>query len=319
MKYKDYYQTLGVQRTASEAEIKAAYRKLARKYHPDVSKQGDAENRFKELGEAYAVLKDPEKRAAYDGVGDRLRDGQEFQAPPRRSRGSRGAAGAGATGAMPGADESFSDFFEAMFNQNRGARPDPRSAYEMAGEDHHAKVVIDLEDSYIGARRSIEMQAPAVDAKGRMTMQSRTLDVSIPKGIRAGQKLRLTGQGGASPNGGRAGDLYLEIAFRESSRFQVDDRDVTLELPVAPWELALGAQVTVPTPDGSVDMTIPPNSSNGQRLRLKGKGLPGKPPGEFYVKLMVVLPPADSAAVQSAYDALKQASRFDPRARFNAG
>ncbi|SDH35454.1 DnaJ C-terminal domain-containing protein [Paraburkholderia phenazinium] len=314
MKYKDYYAVLGLERSASQDEIKRAYRKLARKHHPDLNKQADAEERFKEVGEAYEVLKDPEKRAAYDRLGSEWQSGQEFQPPPNWDEGFefRGA-GEDAAG-----EANLNDFFEAMFGRGHGhgmhQRQGPAAA--MAGQDHHAKILIDLEDAYRGAQRAISLQMPVVDEQGHLTLQTRTLDVSLPKGIRAGQHLRLAGQGAPGMGGGPAGDLYLEIAFREHPRFRVDGRDVSLDLPVAPWEAALGAQVTVPTPDGSVEMTVPRNSQGGRRLRLKGKGIPGTPPGDLYVVLNIVLPPADTERAAAAYDVMRQAFNFDPRAHF---
>ena len=308
MKYKDYYAVLGLERTATQEDIKRSYRKLARKYHPDVSKHTDAEARFKELGEAYEVLKDPEKRAAYDRLGSDWRNGQDFQPPPNWDEGFE-FSGQG------GPQENLDDFFAAMFGGGHGAHAYAGSSPVM-GQDHHAKVLIDLEDAYRGAERSIVLQLPVVDAQGHVVLQSRTLNVSIPKGVRAGQHLRLAGQGGSGAVGGPAGDLYLEIAFREHPRFHVDGRDVSIDLPVAPWEAALGAQVTVTTPDGAVEMTVPKGSAGGRRLRLKGKGIPSKPPGDLYVVLHIVLPPADSEPARAAYEAMQKAFNFDPRARF---
>ncbi|APR38504.1 DnaJ C-terminal domain-containing protein [Paraburkholderia sp. SOS3] len=314
MKYKDYYATLGVERTAAQEDIKRAYRKLARKYHPDVSKDADAEDRFKELGEAYEVLKDPEKRAAYDRMGTHWHSGEEFQPPPNWDEGFefRGAGDEDATHA------GLDDFFEAMFG---GARTEHarRGSSRAMGQDHHAKVLIDLEDAYRGAQRTISLQLPVVDARGRVSLQSRTLNVSIPKGVRAGQHLRLAGQGGAAVGAGPAGDLYLEIAFREHPRFRIEGADVLLDLPVAPWEAALGARVTVPTPDGWVEMSVPKGSAGGTRMRLKGKGIPGNPPGDMYTILNIVLPPADSESAKAAYETMRKAFNFDPRARFMGG
>ncbi|WP_168788151.1 DnaJ C-terminal domain-containing protein [Paraburkholderia aromaticivorans] len=311
MKYKDYYETLGLERSASQEDVKRSYRKLARKYHPDLSEHTDAEDRFKELGEAYEVLKDPEKRAAYDRMGSEWRNGRDFQPPPNWDEGFefRGA------GNEAGEQADFHDLFEKMFGGARGAHRRQRP-FDVRGEDHHAKVLIDLEDSYRGAQRSISLQMPVIDAQGHVSLETRTLDVSIPKGIRAGQRLRLSGQGAAGATPGTAGDLYLEIAFREHPRFRVDGRDVSLELPVAPWEAGVGAQVTVPTPHGSVEMTVPADSAGGRRLRLKGKGIPGNPPGDLYVILNIVLPPSDSDTAKAAYDAMRQAFNFNPRAHF---
>ncbi|MFL6661372.1 MAG: DnaJ C-terminal domain-containing protein [Rhizobacter sp.] len=314
MEFKDYYATLGLERSATQDDVKRAYRKLARKYHPDVSKEPDAEARFKEVSEAYEALHDPEKRAAYDDVGRGWQRGQEFQPPPDWGSGyefsGRDAGGEGM---------DFSDFFESLFGrQAQGARG-PRGAAHAAGGDHHAKIAVDLEDAYRGARRTLSLRMPVVDAEGRITLQERQLEVGIPKGVREGQHLRLAGQGGPGVGGGPAGDLYLEIAFRPHPLFRVDGRDVVVELPVAPWEAALGATVTVPTPDGSVELGVPAGSSSGRKLRLKGKGLPGDPPGDMYAVLRIVAPPADTAATKEAYAALaRSAAGFDPRSAWKA-
>jgi curved DNA-binding protein len=307
MKFKDYYEVLGVPRNATQDDVKHAYRKLARKYHPDVSKDAEAETRFKEVGEAYAVLKDPEKRAAYDQMGSQWKTGQDFRPPPGWDAGFefRGPEfGAGA-------DAGFSDFFEALFGRRTGA--EQRAHMHPQGQDHHAKVLIDLADAYHGAHRNISLRMPVLDAQGHVVMQERTLDVSIPKGVRAGQHLRLTGQGGPGLGEGRAGDLYLEIAFKLDGQFRADGRDVYLDLPLAPWEAALGAVVTAPTPEGPVQLTIPPGSAAGRQLRLKGRGIPGTPPGDLYVMLAIALPPADSEASREAYRTMAQAFDFNPR------
>ena len=317
MKYKDYYETLGVPRTATQDEIKQAYRKLARKYHPDVSKLADAEARFKEINEANEVLKDPEKRTAYDQMGSNWKAGQEFQPPPnwdagfefRSGQGSPFGAG-GTFGA--GADFDPSDFFESLFGR-RGAGAGRRRA-SAQGEDHHDKVLIDVEDAYRGAERTISLRAPVEGPDGRIEIQERTLDVHIPKGIRPGQHLRLAGQGNAGIGGGKAGDLYLEIAFNPHSRFRVDGADVYVDLPLAPWEAALGATVDVPTPDGAVQLTVPKGSAAGRKLRLKGRGLPGKNPGDFYALLAIVVPKAETDAARTAYESLAKAfPNFQPR------
>ncbi len=318
MKYKDYYETLGVPRTATQDEIKQAYRKLARKYHPDVSKLSDAEARFKEINEANEVLKDPEKRAAYDQVGSDWKAGQEFQPPPNwdagfEFRGGQGSPfGAGATFGA-GADFDPSDFFESLFGRRGSAGAGARRG-SMQGEDHHAKVLIDVEDAYRGADRQITLRAPVEGADGRVQMQERTLDVHIPKGIRPGQHLRLAGQGNAGFGGGKPGDLYLEIAFNPHSRFRVEGADVYVDLPLAPWEAALGATVDVPTPDGAVQLTVPKGSAAGRKLRLKGRGLPGKNPGDFYAVLAIVVPKAETDAARAAYENLAKAfPNFQPR------
>ena len=313
MKFKDYYETLGVTREASADDIKHAYRKLARKYHPDVSKEPDAEERFKEVGEAYEVLKDAEKRAAYDAIGQRS-GGEEFHPPPGwenayefHGRGD-GADGFGA--------HDHSDFFEALFGRAARAAGARRGAgVNLRGEDHHAKVAIDLEDAYGGARRSLTLRMPAFDAQGHGVLQERTLDVAIPKGIRPGQQLRLAGQGGPGLGSGPAGDLFLEIEFKPHARYRVDGRDVYTDVPLAPWEAALGATVAVPTPDGTIELSIPPGSASGRKLRLRGKGIPGQPAGDLYAVLTMVLPPASNDAMKRAYASLKDAAGadFDPR------
>ncbi len=314
MEFKDYYATLGVPREATADEVKRAYRKLARKYHPDVTKEADGEARFKEVAEAYEALSDPEKRAAYDAVGSGLRPGQNFDPPP----GWDGGFEFSGRGASPGEAKDASEFFESLFGRQRGGV----GARDMhpGGGDHHAKVMIDLEDAYRGARRTISLRVPVVDANGQAMLQDRQLDVNIPKGIREGQHLRLALQGAQGRAGAPAGDLYLEIVFKPSPYFRVDDRDVYLDLPVAPWEAALGASVAAPTPDGSVQLSIPPGSTSGRKLRLKGKGLPSNPAGDLYVVLNIAQPSADTPVAKDAYAALAAAfPTFNPRSALEAG
>lgn len=306
MEFKDYYATLGVARDASADDIKHAYRKLARKYHPDLNKAPEAEARFKEVGEAYEVLKDPEKRAAYDDVGRRW--GGRAEPPPDWSSGYE------FRGADSGADMGeFSDFFEALFGR-RGASARPQRRQAARGEDHHAKVTIDLADAYRGARRSLVLHVPVAGADGQVRLTERTLEVAIPAGMREGQHLRLAGQGAPGFGDAPAGDLYLEIAFAPHRLFRVDGRDVYLDLPVAPWEAALGASVAAPTPDGSVQLQVPADSAPGRKLRLKGKGIPGSPPGDLYVVLQVAMPRDSTPEQQQAWRDLAAKYRFDPRA-----
>ena len=311
MEFKDYYATLGLQRAATQDEIKRAYRKLARKYHPDVSKEADGEARFKEVAEAYEVLSDADRRQAYDDIGSRPH-GQPFNPPPDWDRGFD--FGTGSAAHAQGLDPDHSDFFEALFRrQSNGARG-PRGAEPLAGGDHHAKLRIELQDTYRGAQRSLSWRVPQIDAQGQLTMHERQLQVNIPKGIRDGQHLRLAGQGNPGRGDAPAGDLYLEIEIAPHAAFRVDGRDVYTDLPVAPWEAALGAGVTVPTPDGSVELTVPPNSAPGRKLRLKGQGIPGTPAGDLYAVLNLVLPLADAAPAQDAYRALAKAfANFHPR------
>jgi curved DNA-binding protein len=318
MEFKDYYQLLGLARDASADDVKKAYRKLARKYHPDVSKEAQAEERFKEIGEAYEVLKDPEKRAAYDRLGANWRAGQDFQPPPDWNAGfespGRGFSGRGA------GQEDYSDFFESLFRRGfaeAGAgRAGPHGGFQAHGEDHHARIQIDLEDAYRGARRSLSLRMPQIDEQGRVTTREHTIEFTVPKGVRAGQHIRLAGQGGPAIGQGKAGDLYLEVAFRPHPRYRVDHRDVYLDLPVAPWEAALGAQIEVPTPAGSVELTIPAGSAAGRKLRLRGRGIPGATPGDFYFVLQIALPPADSEAARAVYAGMQSHFKdFRPRAR----
>ena len=314
MRYKDYYKVMGIARDASQDDIKRAYRKLARKYHPDVSKEKDAEEKFKELQEAHEVLKDPAKRAAYDQLGADWRPGQDFRPPPdwgqgfEFSRGRRGAADAG----------DFSDFFAELFGERSpfgGARGPARHGRTRAsaGQDHVARVDIDLEDAYRGAPRDIELRSPEVTADGHVVVKPRTLRVTIPAGVVEGQQIRLAGQGSPGVGGGPPGNLLLEVAFRPHPRFRVEGRDVTLTLPVAPWEAMLGETVAVPTLGGPVDMKLPAAARGGQRLRLRGRGLPGPTPGDQYVVLEIVLPP-DSPRARQLFEQMKRELPFDPRA-----
>ena len=328
MEFKDYYEIIGVNRDATQDEIKRAYRKLARKYHPDVSKEADAEARFKELGEAYEVLKDPEKRTAYDQLGANWKAGQDFNPPPDWDQGFE-FHGGGFTGADA---EHFSDFFESLFgrggmgggvggNMGGGRYADmgggySRQAYRdyhARGEDTHASVMIDLEDAYRGATRSLSLKHTEMGADGRPRAKERTLNVRIPKGVRQGQHIRLAKQGSPGIGKGEAGDLYLEVQFHPHPFYKVEGKDVYLDLPVAPWEAALGANVKVPTPTGAVDMKIPANSSGGRKLRLKGRGIPSEPPGDLYVVLQIALPKADNDATKQAYETFRKAAGFNPR------
>jgi curved DNA-binding protein len=309
MDFKDYYARLGVEKSATPDEIKRAYRKLARKYHPDVSKEPDAEAHFKEIAEAYEVLKDPERRAAYDSVGSSQDSGKDFRPPPEWNPGFEFSGGPGASG------RDHSEFFEALFGRDSAGLRGRRTPAHAAGEDHHAKVQIELLDSYRGARRNIALRVPARDGSGNPAFQTRELEVNIPKGVRSGQHLRLKGQGSPSHGDAPAGDLYLEVSIAPHKLFRLDGRDVHLDLPVAPGEAALGASVTAPTPDGSVQLTLPAGSSSGQRLRLRGKGLPGATPGDMYAVVTIALPPADSDESRAAYTAFRSSfDSFDPRA-----
>lgn len=311
MEFKDYYEIMGVARDATQDEIKRAYRKLARKYHPDVSKEPEAEARFKEVGEAYEVLRDPEKRAAYDQLGSRFKAGQDFRPPPDWDQGFEFHSDVG------GGAEQFSDFFETLFGRGGFGRGQTRAGgreFHARGEDTHAKIVIDLEDAYRGATRALTLKHTELGPDGRPHLRERTLHVKIPKGVRQGQHIRLAGQGAAGIGKGGAGDLYLEIEFRAHPAYEVEGTDVYVTLPVAPWEAALGATIEVPTPAGAVDLKIPPSSTGGRKLRLKGRGIPAKVPGDLYVVLQIAVPPADSEAAKRAYRELERTLKFNPRA-----
>ncbi len=328
MEFKDYYKIMGVARDASAEQIKQAYRKLARKYHPDVSKEKDAETRFKEVGEAYEVLRDPEKRSAYDQLGTGPQPGQQFRPPPDFGSGfefrGAGRAGPGEDGAGFSFGGDGSEFFESLFGRGGfgggsmgggGTGGFGRARRRDRGEDHHAKVVIDLEASLEGGARTLTLRMPELGDDGRPVARERTLNVQIPRGIQAGQHIRLAGQGEPAPaKEGKPGDLFLEVSFAPHRLYRPEGRDLHLDLPVAPWEAALGAGVRVPTPGGIVDLKIAAGSKQGTRMRLRGRGLPAKEPGDLYVTLQIALPPADEP-VRTAYEALATASgAFNPRA-----
>jgi curved DNA-binding protein len=289
MEYKDYYKTLGVERTASADDIKTAYRKLARKYHPDISKEAGAEARFKEINEANDVLSDLEKKKAYDELGMAYAQGQQFRPPPNWSETHEFRGG--------GRGE-FSDFFEELFGARaRGGRP---SSFRVRGGDAHARVVIGLRDSFTGATR-------------QLGIGGKTLNVRIPKGVMPGQVIRLKGQGGQGLGGEEAGDLYLEVEFAPDPVFRVEGRDIHIDLPVAPWEAALGAEIRTPTPTGPIMLRIPPNSQQGRELRVKGKGLSAAAPGDLHVHLKIVLPDANSEKAKALYADMARELAFNPR------
>jgi curved DNA-binding protein len=315
MQFKDYYKILGLSREATQDDIKRAYRKLARKYHPDVSKETDAEARFKEVSEAYEALKDPEKRAAYDSLLDgRWQEGQEFRPPPGWDAGFE-FSGGGFTGS--GA-EHFSDFFESLFGGMGGPFGGARHAGArggMRGENHHARIQISLEDAYHGATRAITLESPQTDDQGHVVLRPHTLNVKIPPGVIEGQRIRLAGQGGKGMGNASAGDLFLEIMFKPHPLFQADGRDIYLNLPITPWEAALGTQIQVPTLGGKVDLKIPPGTQSGQKLRLRGRGLPGKTPGDQYVLVQIHTPAAKTDEQRRLYEQLAKSTSFNPRAR----
>lgn len=303
MKYKDYYKTLGVARGASGDDIKKAYRKLARKYHPDVSKEADAKERFQEVAEAYETLKDAEKRAAYDNLGSHA-SGQDFRPPPDWSE----RFGRGRTSFE---DIDLSDLFETlgvrggMRNGMRGGRGARRGSIPIPGDDYVMTVRLRLEEAAQGVEREFRIG-------------ERSLHARIPKGATDGERLRLRGKGGPGAGGGPPGDLYLDIVLEPHPLFRASGHDLDIEVPLAPWEAALGAQIDVPTLEGGVSMKVPAGSRSGQKLRIAGKGLPkpGGGSGDLYAVLTIVVPAALSERDKSLYEALREASRFDPREKF---
>lgn len=309
MQFKDYYQTLGVARGASAEDIKKAFRRLARKYHPDVSKEKDAEARMKEVNEAWNVLSDPEKRAAYDRLGAGFQSGQEFRPPP----GWDAPFEFSSRGFSPGEEADFSDFFSEIFGRMGGMRGGARARAAGRGEDTRARVQLDIEDAFGGVTRQVSLRVPAAEASGRVSFRDRTLNVRIPKGVAAGQVIRLAGQGAPGAAGHPAGDLLLEVEFRPHPRYRVDGRDLLLTVPVAPWEAALGAVVPVHLPGGEVRVRVPEGAQSGGQLRLRGKGIPGEPPGDAIIELRVVQPPADTPRRRSLYETMAREFAFDPR------
>jgi curved DNA-binding protein len=313
MEFKDYYKVLGVERSATQDDVKRNYRKLARKFHPDINKEPGAEAQFKEVGEAYEVLGNAEKRAAYDQLGKDWKSGQEFRPPPNWDAGFEFS---GASSERSAAEAS--EFFDALFGGMR-RREDPTrggAEFHARGEDHHAKILIELRDAFEGATRAISLRVPEIDATGHVVLRDRTLNVQIPKGVTEGQHIRLKGQG--APGIGRlpAGDLYLEVHFKPDPLYRVVGRDLYLELPVAPWEAVLGASVRLPTPMGPIMLKIPPGSSQGRELRVRGRGIPAAEPGDLHAMLKIVLPPAENDKARKIYEDMARELSFDPRAKF---
>lgn len=316
MKYKDYYQTLGVPRDAGTEDIKKAYRRLARKYHPDVSKEAGAEEKFKDINEANEVLSDPEKRAAYDQLGY-YQPGQDFRPPPGwEERFGHGGFSAADFGGM-----DFSDLFSQLFGMAQGPGMRGRGAFRAGGFrsgggfraagqdlDVDSDLEITLEEAYQGSERSLSLSGAGV--------AQRTVKVRIPAGMIEGKRMRVAGKGRQLPSG-RAGDLYLNMRIAPHRLYRLEGKDVYLDTPITAWEAALGTVISVPTPGGVVRLKVPAGAKSGQKLRLGGRGMPapdGK--GDFFVRLMIVLPAQLSAAEQALYERLREVSSFDPRAHF---
>jgi curved DNA-binding protein len=306
MEFKDYYKTLGIERGAAADEIKKAFRRLARKYHPDVSKEADAERRMQEINEAYAALSDPEKRAAYDRLGSGYRSGEDFRPPPDWGAGSEFSGGF-----AEGTD--FSDFFSQLFGRTGAFRARHAGGFRARGEDRHAKVPLEIEDTFRGATRQLSLRVPKIDGEGRVTTETRTLKLKIPAGVREGQVIRLAGQGAPGRGEAPAGDLLLEVHFSPHARYRVHGGDLFVDLPVAPWEAALGAVIPVDLPGGTLKVRVPAGAQSGGMLKLRGRGIPGDPPGDAILALKVVLPPADTDRARELYATMARELAFDPR------
>ena len=313
MQFKDYYDVLGVTRDASSDDIRKAYRKLARKFHPDVSKEADAAARMSEINEANTVLSDPERRAAYDAIGQGHSAGERFTPPPDWDAGFEFTSPPQGMGAG-----EFSDFFAELFGRmGHRTRREPGAGRHggAPGEDHHAKILLDIEDAWRGARRVVTLRVPQLDAQGRIQLAERTLEVNIPAGVKAGQLIRLAGQGGPGLGGAPAGDLLLEVRFNPHALFRVDGADLIAELPLAPWEAALGAVVPVTLPDGStLKVRVPAGAQSGRSITVRGKGLPARTPGDLELQLRVLLPSAFDPRARRLYEQMATELRdFDAR------
>jgi curved DNA-binding protein len=318
--FQDYYQTLGVSRNATQDEIRRAYRKAARKYHPDVNKAKDAEEKFKQANEAYEVLKDPEKRKLYDQLGAEWKAGQAFRPPPGwedvhfEFRGSPGAEGFDLGG-------GFSDFFEMLFGGRRrggrggGATSGRQASWSMPGRDLEAEITTRLEDSYHGATKTITLQGHEVDDQGKVRPVTRTYEVRIPAGVTDGSRVRLAGKGSPGIGGGPPGDLYLKIHLEPHPRFRVDAHDLQVEVPVTPWEAALGRTVEVPIMEGTANLRLPPGTQSGQKLRLRGKGLPMRDGGrgDLFAVVKIVVPKTLSNRERELFTEMAGVSSFNPR------
>lgn len=283
VKFEDYYKVLGVERDASPKEIQAAFRKLARKYHPDVNKESDAEKKFKSINEAYEVLKDPEKKKNYDQLGANWQGGQDFTAPPGWQNAQRGGYYGGS-----GGSEDFSDFFEMFFG---GQRSSGHRNWAQKGGDQESELTISLEDAYFGTTKTVALQRGEEQPDGRIISSRKEFQVKIPAGIKDGSRIRLKGQGSPGSNGGAAGDLYFKINIAPHEKFTLEDTDLKTFIEVSPWEAILGAKVMVPTMEGAVSINIPPGTQAGQKFRLKGKGLAkGSGKGNLYGEIKVIIP-----------------------------
>ncbi len=326
VKYRDYYEILGVKRGVSQNEVQRAYRKLARKYHPDVSKASNAEDKFKELNEAYEVLKDPEKRKMYDQLGPNWKSGQDFRPPPGwETRSDFGRGGARQTEFQWGGSGGFSDFFEELFGgrdfrQARGgAAPGgfgQGAVWRQAGADQETTIRISLEEAFRGGTKPIILQSQAINPNGQLEVQERRYEVKIPPGIMPGQRIRLTGQGAEGTGGGPRGDLYMKVEIEPHPVFTLKGHDLYMEAPVSPWEAVLGCEIRLNTLSGNVDLKIPPGTQSAQKLRLRGKGMPNPKgaTGDLYVTVLVKVPTHPSDKERELFEELRKNSAFNPRA-----
>jgi len=320
MKYKDYYNVLGVSRSASDDEIKKAYRKLARKYHPDVNKGKESEDKFKEVTEAYEVVGDPEKRKRYDNLGANWKSGEDFRPPP----GWHSTTYSSGDEENPfGGGADFSDFFETFFGRagGGGARTGRGHVFREQGTDHEADIELSLEDIYHGVRREISLRTTDVDGRGQLHHGTKQLNVTIPPGTTNGARIRLAGQGGAGRGGGESGDLFLRVHVMQHPVFTIKGHDLEADLHISPWEAALGAKVHVPLVDGKrASMSLPPGTQSGAHMKLRGKGLPrghGQEPGDLVVRVMIVVPKNPTSREKELFEELSRVSSFNPREHGN--
>tara|TARA_R110000868_G_scaffold410505_4_gene698866 strand:+ start:110694 stop:111632 length:939 start_codon:yes stop_codon:yes gene_type:complete len=307
----DYYKLLNVDKNTSDADLKKAYRKMARKYHPDVSKEAGAEEKFKEVQIAYDVLKDAEKRKLYDQFGDQWQSAKQAkdQGYDPSAGAGHGFHGGGSRYYTSGDDDIFSQMF------GRGQQRQPRKT---KGQDLHASVQVSLEEAYMGCEQTFQVAVPGVDSEGYQTQTPKALKVKIPKGVTNGQQIRLAGQGAPGKNGGPHGDLYIKVTFKAHAHFTAEKADIYLTLPIAPWEAALGAKVKVPTLGGVIELSIPADSESGKKMRLKGRGLPAKTAGDQLCVLQIVTPKADTDEAKALYEKMANELNFDPRAILKA-
>jgi len=310
VKFKDYYETLGVARGASQDELRKTYRRLARKFHPDVNKNPEAENKFKEIAEAYEVLSDPQKRAKYDEYGANYHSGDEFHPPPGWEESSYQFYGEPSASGFNHDDlGGFSDFFETLF----GGRGEGQSFRQARGQDHEAGITITLEDAFRGGKKTIALQTAGIDEHGRVQRQTKKYNVRIPPGTTDGMRIRLAGQGGSGHSESSAGDLYLRVSIAPHPVFKWSGKNLEIIVPIAPWEAVLGAKIHVPTMEGKASLTVVPGTQSGQKFRLRGKGFPGQTPGDLFVTVQIAVPSSVSANEKKLFEELAKTSSFRPR------